>query len=267
MGQLISGRYRLEHRIASGGMAEVWRAADEERCSGRHVVVKILDPHLASDDAFVARFRSEAIAAARHHPAIVAIYDTSHEDGAEAIVMGRRGHDPRRARRPCGPRPTRGGAHRRRRSPTPSPPVPGRARGPRHQAGEHPPVAGHAVVADFGIARAITASTSGGRTQVGMAVGSPAYMSPEQAFGGEGVDGRTDVFALGVVLFEYACAPARRSPVTAGHRTGEVAGTCRPALAVASHHPAATLHQAIRERRCSTWRGSSPRRPSCGQPC
>ncbi|MGZ4711028.1 MAG: serine/threonine-protein kinase, partial [Acidimicrobiales bacterium] len=61
-GRLISGRYRLDRRIASGGMAEVWEATDE--VLGRPVAVKILHPHLAADDTFVLRFRSEAIAAA-----------------------------------------------------------------------------------------------------------------------------------------------------------------------------------------------------------
>ena len=61
---------------------------------------------------------------------------------------------------------------------------------------------GHAVVADFGIARAVSASAAPGLTQVGIAVGSPAYMSPEQALGDTNLDARSDVFALGVVLYE-----------------------------------------------------------------
>ena len=62
--------------------------------------------------------------------------------------------------------------------------------------------AGHAVVADFGIARAITASAGDQLTETGLAVGTPDYMSPEQATGETGLDGRTDVYALGCVLYE-----------------------------------------------------------------
>jgi eukaryotic-like serine/threonine-protein kinase len=208
-GQLISGRYRLEHRIASGGMAEVWQAADE--VLGRHVAVKILHPHLARDDAFVARFRSEAIAAARlHHPAIVAIYDTSHEDGAEAIVMelvrgttlrdqldGRVVLDPREV--------VHIGAEV------------ADALAAAHRAGlVHRDIKpanillcadDRVLVTDFGIAKIRDDPDS---TQAGTMLGTVKYLAPEQVKG-EPVDGRTDVYALGVVLFECLCA---RPPFT-----------------------------------------------------
>jgi eukaryotic-like serine/threonine-protein kinase len=208
-GQLISGRYRLEHRIASGGMAEVWQAADD--VLGRHVAVKILHPHLARDDAFVARFRSEAIAAARlHHPAIVAIYDTSHEDGAEAIVMelvrgttlrdqldGRLVLDPREV--------VHIGAEV------------ADALAAAHRAGlVHRDIKpanillcadDRVLVTDFGIAKIRDDPDS---TQTGTMLGTVKYLAPEQVRG-DPVDGRTDVYALGVVLFECLCA---RPPFT-----------------------------------------------------
>ena len=85
-GRLVGGRYRLEHRIAGGGMASVWEAVDEVLT--RRVAVKILHPHLAADDQFVARFRREAVAAAGlTHPSIVSIFDTCSDAGTEAIVM------------------------------------------------------------------------------------------------------------------------------------------------------------------------------------
>ncbi|HVN51962.1 MAG TPA: protein kinase, partial [Acidimicrobiales bacterium] len=208
-GQLISGRYRLEHRIASGGMAEVWQAADE--VLGRHVAVKILHPHLADDEAFVARFRTEAIAAARlHHPSIVAIYDTSHEDGAEAIVMelvrgttlrdqldGRVVLDPREV--------VHIGAEV------------ADALTAAHRAGlVHRDIKpanillcadDRVLVTDFGIAKV---SDDADRTQAGTMLGTAKYLAPEQVRG-DPVDGRTDIYALGVVLFECLCA---RPPFT-----------------------------------------------------
>src|SRR3546814_17425412 len=67
-------------------MAQVWEAADE--VLRRKVAVKVLHPHLGTDDTFITRFRQEAVAAARlTHPGIVSIYDTCSDDGLEAIVM------------------------------------------------------------------------------------------------------------------------------------------------------------------------------------
>src|SRR4051794_15681554 len=85
-GQRIGGRYELVRRIARGGMAEVWEA--EDTVLTRPVAAKILLPHLAADDAFVERFRREAVAAARlSHPHIVSTYDTCAGADCEAIVM------------------------------------------------------------------------------------------------------------------------------------------------------------------------------------
>ena len=203
-GRLIVGRYRLEHRIAAGGMAEVWQASDE--VLGRQVAVKILHPHLAADDTFVTRFRTEAIAAARlHHPGIVAIYDTGHEHGAEAIVMelvrgetlrhelDRRGFlDP--------PEVVRIGAQV------------ADALAAAHRAGLiHRDIKPanillcpdeRVMVTDFGIAKF---RDDPDLTQAGTMVGTVKYLSPEQVRG-EPVDGRSDVYALGVVLFEALCS-------------------------------------------------------------
>ena len=89
---VLAQRYALESSIASGGVATVWRARDD--VLARPVAVKILHPQLAEDDAFVERFRREALSAARlAHPHIVSIYDTGSEtvrdDGTEQhyIVM------------------------------------------------------------------------------------------------------------------------------------------------------------------------------------
>src|SRR5512139_805329 len=85
-GLLLAGRYRLDERIARGGMATVWLGRDD--LLGRRVAVKTLHPELAHDDALRGRFRQEAVAAAAlSHPNIVATYDTGEDDGTAFIVM------------------------------------------------------------------------------------------------------------------------------------------------------------------------------------
>ncbi|MDQ6946844.1 MAG: protein kinase, partial [Actinomycetota bacterium] len=209
---VLGGRYRLQLSIASGGMAEVWEAQDE--ILGRRVAVKVLHSHLATDRSFLARFRREAIAAARlAHPNVVATYDTGVDDGVAWIVMERVD-----------------GSTLRQVLSTSSPLDPGRAvriaiqvadaLDYAHRAGViHRDVkpgnilltdSDRVKVADFGIAKAAieAAEDADGPsidfsdlTQSGAIVGTAKYLSPEQV-NGEAVDGRSDVYALGVVLYE-----------------------------------------------------------------
>lgn len=201
-GALLSSRYRLEERLASGGMAQVWRATDE--VLRRAVAIKVLHPHLTEDETFVARFRQEAIAVARlSHPAIVNVYDTCSEDGIEAIVMELVKGDTLRQRLNAGPL------------------EPGVAANITTQVADALSVAhaaglvhrdikpanillcedGRVKVGDFGIAKA---AESADLTQEGSLVGTAKYLAPEQVDGGE-VDGRTDLYSLGVVLYEMLC--------------------------------------------------------------
>lgn len=212
-GTTIGGRYRLEAPIASGGMATVWRATDSVLT--RPVAVKVLHAHLAADPEFVARFRREAVAAARlAHPSIVAIYDTS--DDPEAIVMelvdGRTLRDELDARGflPAAEAVSIASSICQ-------------ALEAAHKAGiVHRDVkpanvllsaGGQLKVADFGIAKA--ARTSGeddlpDLTAIGRMVGTAKYLAPEQVSGGE-IDARTDVYAVGAVLYEMLCG---RAPFT-----------------------------------------------------
>jgi serine/threonine-protein kinase len=203
---LLSGRYRLDERVASGGMAQVWRGTDE--VLRRQVAVKLLHSHLAADESFVVRFRQEAVAAARlAHPGIVAIYDTCSEDAVEAIVMelvpGRTLRERIDDGTPIDPWQAAGLAAQV-----------AEALDAAHRAGlVHRDVKpanillagdGRVKVADFGIAKAVEAADL---TQPGLMVGTAKYVAPEQVEG-KPVDPRTDIYSLGVVLYEMLCGRA-----------------------------------------------------------
>ncbi len=202
-GRLLAGRYRLVHPIATGGMAQVWEATDE--VLSRPVAVKVLHPHLAADRGFVERFRHEAIAAARlSHPSIVSIYDTLTDEGTEAIVMEL----------------VRGTTLRQRldeQSTLRTAEVVAigaqvaDALDTAHRSGVvHRDIKpanillstdGRVLVADFGIAKAAEGADL---TAEGAMIGTAKYLAPEQVESGP-VDGRTDVYSLGVVLYECLC--------------------------------------------------------------
>jgi eukaryotic-like serine/threonine-protein kinase len=201
-GLLLGGRYRLEERLASGGMAQVWRGTDE--VLRRDVAIKILHPHLTEDDTFVARFRQEAIAVARlSHPAIVGVYDTCNDDGIEAIVMELVRGDTLRQRLDMGPLDPWYAANIAAQVAD--------ALSVAHTAGlVHRDIKpanillsedGRVKVGDFGIAKA---AESADLTQEGSLVGTAKYLAPEQVDGGT-IDGRTDLYSLGIVLYEMLC--------------------------------------------------------------
>jgi serine/threonine-protein kinase len=200
---VLGQRYRLEDLLASGGMAQVWRGTDE--VLRRQVAVKLLHPHLAADSSFVSRFRQEAVAAARlAHPGIVAIYDTCSEGGTEAIVMelvpGRTLRQRLDERTPIDPWQAAGLAAQV-----------AEALDAAHRAGlVHRDIKpanvllsgdGRVKVADFGIAKAAEGADL---TQPGLMVGTAKYVAPEQVEG-KAVDARTDIYSLGIVLYEMLC--------------------------------------------------------------
>jgi len=203
-GALIGGRYRLVSKIARGGMAEVWEAKDE--VLSRPVAVKALLPHLVADEAFHARFHREALAAARlSHPHIVSIYDTCSSEDFEAIVMELvRGSTLRSVLDARGALPARRAVSIARQVAD--------ALGHAHAGGlVHRDVKpgnilladdGRVLVTDFGIAKAVEDVHD--LTDAGQIVGTAKYLAPEQVQGGA-VDPRTDVYALGVVLYEMLC--------------------------------------------------------------
>jgi eukaryotic-like serine/threonine-protein kinase len=202
MPPVLAGRYVLEEEAGSGGMASVWRATDE--VLSRPVAVKLLHTHLAQDPGFRARFEREALSAARlTHPNIVNVFDTGEEGGTSYIVME-----------------YLDGGTLADFEATEGPIDPARAidivlqillaLSAAHGAGIiHRDVKpaniligpdGRVKVADFGIAKA--AYMSGADvTTTGTVLGSIPYLSPEQVTGQE-LDARSDLFAVGVVLYE-----------------------------------------------------------------
>lgn len=193
------GRYTLRKRLGAGGMAEVWEAFDETL--HRTVAVKVIRPAISGAPEFVERFLREArVVANLEHPNIVPVYDFGNEGDTAYLVM---------------------------------PLVPGgtlkdRMRGPMDPAAALDAIAaiaaaldhahgksvlhrdvkptnvlvdqiGRLVLADFGLAKSTMVSSE--LTSTGMVVGTPVYMSPEQALGQQ-VDGRSDQYALAVLAFE-----------------------------------------------------------------
>jgi serine/threonine-protein kinase len=201
IGRLINGRYRLIAPLGEGGMATIWRAVDEQL--DREVAVKLLREQFGSDAGFAARFRQEARAAGSlSHPNIVPVYDYGTDaDGTQFIVMQlvegdtlatllrERGHleTDDAVRIALGVASALEAAHRR---------------GLVHRDVKPGNILltddGDVKVTDFGIARAVSEASM---TVTGTTLGSVHYFSPEQARGDE-VTGASDVYALGIVLYE-----------------------------------------------------------------
>jgi predicted Ser/Thr protein kinase len=201
VGQVIADRYELEELVGTGGMSSVFRAHD--RLLERKVALKILHEHYTEDEEYVERFRREARAVAGlAHPNIVTVIDRGEEEGKQFIVFEYiAGENLKEHVRDVGPLPVS-------RALEISLEV-GRALAFAHSNGlVHRDVKpqnvllngdGRAKVTDFGIARSL--DVEHGVTQTGTVLGTSSYIAPEQARG-ERVDELSDVYSLGVVVFE-----------------------------------------------------------------
>src|SRR5918992_1380187 len=199
---LIAGRYELEQKVGSGGMSKVYRAHD--RLLERTVALKILHEHYSKDDEYIERFRREARAVAQlTHPNVVTVIDRGEHEGRQFIVFEFiDGENLKQLVEREGPLPPRqvvelglqiasalGSAH---------------ARGVVHRDVKPQNVIltdeGRPKVTDFGIARSSDVESV---TLTGTVMGTSEYLAPEQARG-ELVDFRSDVYSLGVILFELS---------------------------------------------------------------
>jgi serine/threonine-protein kinase len=259
--EALAGRYRIDREIGAGGMATVYLAEDLRH--QRKVALKVLHPELAAllgTDRFLAEITTTATL---QHPSILPLFDSGVADGAVFYVMPYMRGESLRAR-----------LDRERQLPlddaiqiTTSV---AQALDYAHRQGViHRDIKpenillqdGHALVADFGIALAV--STAGGArlTQTGLSVGTPQYMSPEQAAAERTFDARTDVYSLGAVCYEMiAGEPPFSAPTAQGviarvlseepKRISSLRRSVSPALEAA-------VHRALEKTPADRWRSAS----------
>ncbi|HEX5385531.1 MAG TPA: protein kinase [Gemmatimonadales bacterium] len=210
----LANRYQVEREIGRGGMAMVYLAQDLKH--GRRVAVKVLHPELAVSLGSERFLREIQIAARLQHPHILPLYDSGQVEGSDGaptllyyVMPFVEGESLRDRLHGATPLPVEEAvriardvaaaldyAHRH---------------GVVHRDIKPENVMlheGEAMVTDFGIAKAVSAAGGENLTQTGLAVGTPAYMSPEQASGEHEPDGRSDIYSLGCVLFEMLAGSA-----------------------------------------------------------
>jgi tetratricopeptide (TPR) repeat protein/tRNA A-37 threonylcarbamoyl transferase component Bud32 len=244
----LADRYAVERVLGSGGMATVFLAQDLKH--RRQVAIKVLHPELAAalgSDRFL---REIEIAAALQHPHVLPVYDSGDADGLLYYVM------PFVEGESLSTRVAREGAL----------PVDevirilrevvdalayAHSRGLVHRdiKPDNVLLSGrHALVADFGVAKAVSAAGGEGLTATGLAIGTPSYMAPEQATADPNVDHRADIYAVGVVAYELlAGQPPFRGPTAQAVVAAHLADTPEP---VDAHRSSITPALAALVMRC-----------------
>ena len=197
----LADRYVIERELGAGGMATVYLAEDLKH--RRKVAVKVLRPEISASIGTERFDREIEIAARLQHPHILPVHDSGEADGGLYYVMPHVEGESLREVIGRGAVPVDEAL--RLVSEVASALDYAHREGVVHRDIKPANILlsqGHSVVADFGIARAASGVDQEGLTQIGMAVGTPSYMSPEQATADPNVDGRTDIYALGCVLYE-----------------------------------------------------------------
>ncbi len=197
----LAGRYDIERPLGAGGMATVYRARDLRH--DRPVAVKVLNPEVSATLGVDRFLREIKIAARLNHPHILPVYDSGEADDLLYYVMPVEQESLRHRLERDGVVPLED-AVRIARNVLDALDY-AHAEGVVHRDIKPENILlsrGHATVADFGIARAVSAAGGRQLTQTGFPIGTPAYMSPEQIKGNQDVDGRSDLYSLGCVLYE-----------------------------------------------------------------
>jgi tetratricopeptide (TPR) repeat protein/tRNA A-37 threonylcarbamoyl transferase component Bud32 len=219
-------RYRLERELGRGAMATVYLAHDQR--FGRSVALKVLNPELAYAVGAERFLREIEIAAQFNHPHILPLFDSGEADGLVYYVTPFiNGQSLRHRLADQGPLPVRDAVEIGREVAAALDYA--HARGIVHRDIKPENILlheGRALVADFGIARAIQTAEDGSATESGITMGTPRYMSPEQAAGAGDIDGRSDIYSLACVVYEML---AGRPPFTGPNAQAILARhTCDP---------------------------------------
>jgi eukaryotic-like serine/threonine-protein kinase len=198
----LADRYRIERELGAGGMATVYLAEDLRH--RRKVAVKVLKPELAASLGTERFLREIETTANLRHPHILPLYDSGSAAGILYYVMPLVEGESLRDRLAREKQLPITDALRIAREVSDALSY-AHARGVVHRDIKPENIlleGGHAVVADFGIARAFSAAGGERITQTGLSIGTPLYMSPEQSVGDEEIDGRSDLYSLACVLYE-----------------------------------------------------------------
>ncbi|HEX6314667.1 MAG TPA: protein kinase [Gemmatimonadaceae bacterium] len=243
----LAGRYAIERELGHGGMATVYLASDVRH--GRHVAIKVLHPDLARAVGAARFLREINIAAQLQSPHIVPMLDSGEADGLLYYVMpavegeSLRGRLSRQGTLPASESMrlfrdvVEGVAHAHRRG------VVHRDIKPDNvMLSER-----HALLMDFGVAKAMSeATTTSGLTSIGISLGTPAYMAPEQAAADPAIDHRVDIYSLGVLAYEMLSGRPPFSGTPQAVLTAQIASRPTPLLEVNPDVPPALAQIVMR---------------------